>query len=1002
MATRWYRLRLLAAMTGLLAWAWHAAAEAPEWLPLLEAYATRPQDYPAGKGLARPDLAVPFRWHGYHEGAIDRWEPARMLPHAAPYDPLEGEGATADPKNGVRVLWVAEHRTEGKQALRADFPAEAIAAGKALVRIHAIAGGPSFSEYLRKRGLMNTASCYGPHYRWIKLDAFNPTKKDVRIRVVGVPFVLPPGASTVAVKTTDAVERGYACVFNSLPFEVVGPREDLTLFVDHVRMEQEVPEVISRRGRLFQFAARSEAEAPPVVWPGFAPVEADTSWTVGRGFGWTKPRKTRLNTGHSFRSMENGILWGRSILIDSPFRVDLPNGRYGVYLFAAPGQGFSWPRGGVVRLNGREQTFLRPHDDSAVRRLALGGEWVDYRPGLCVWEALVRPAYYPPTTVVYADVTDKHLLIELPPNVSLHALMVFPEEEKEEALREIGRWHFLLAESWDVSHPWVKGRHAEAARYIGCHDEMAQPETIPGRLKALALTAADFERGFRLFVRGLTEQVYPDSIPTPAEASVQELTGFAAPGERECVTFGFLPLRAMSNLQVQVSDLIPADGSGRIAANQIDLRISRYHQKTMQYGHHNHDYNYQEHYLVRRPHFDLHPGAARRVYLDIAVPGDARPGKYAGQLRVTDKAGKTLAPLGITLEVLPLRLEDPPVHFASSLDEPALKDYGFNTFSTSFDRAAAQGYRGYLSNCGYGGVLVQRRTIGWSNFIENKPLLAPLVEAGRDGKEPRGFFGGPAPGTHGNPKASEVAQKFFAEVAREFPGIDLPGRSFPVYFFRQGKQSFQVPHEWIVLAGPAMPDDPKLLEQAQTSGREFWYIDGIRHSKEQAGRFTFGLWIWRLGAKGRFTTLEAHLQYGGGTARESYRWEPYFTLLDVTTCNVDRAWKESLVEGAWNPCRDLVLLREGIDDYRYLHTLERHIAQAEKAPNPPRTLPAARKFLADLRSRVSLDLASYYEARSGAYGENWYMVPGNPWNTAKLNLVRREAAELIIALRKEP
>ncbi len=78
----------------------------------------------------------------------------------------------------------------------------------------------------------------------------------------------------------------------------------------------------------------------------------------------------------------------------------------------------------------------------------------------------------------------------------------------------------------------------------------------------------------------------------------------------------------------------------------------------MEYGHHNHNYNFQEHHLVRRPRLDIYPGAARRIYIDVAVPADAPPGNYRGELRVLDAGGTTLATVPLELEVLPLTLRD--------------------------------------------------------------------------------------------------------------------------------------------------------------------------------------------------------------------------------------------------------------------------------------------------------------------------------------------------------
>src|SRR5262249_55932827 len=156
-----------------------------------------------------------------------------------------------------------------------------------------------------------------------------------------------------------------------------------------------------------------------------------------------------------------------------------------------------------------------------------------------------------------------------------------------------------------------------------------------------------------------------------------------------------------------------------------------------------------------------------------------------------------------------------------------------------------------------------------------------------------------------------ISKEFYGKLQEAIPQIDLLSFNIPTYF-HGGYKGLQQPHEWTHLAAAPMRPGPKdALEEASRSGKDFWFVDGIRHSKEQVGRLPFAFWLWRLGATGRYTTLQAHLQYGGGTARPTYKWEPYFTLLDVTTCNVDQALKESLSDGDVNPSRDLILVREG-------------------------------------------------------------------------------------------
>src|SRR5438132_4270452 len=121
----------------------------------------------------------------------------------------------------------------------------------------------------------------------------------------------------------------------------------------------------------------------------------------------------------------------------------------------------------------------------------------------------------------------------------------------------------------------------------------------------------------------------------------------------------------------------------------------------MEYGHHNHCYNFQEHHLVRRPRLDIHPGATRRVYLDVAVPAGTPPGDYRGELRVLDAGGKALATVPLELEVVPLTLQTSPVFFGVDNGQQNgrelgwLKQYGINFISADHDTAVRYGFRGY-------------------------------------------------------------------------------------------------------------------------------------------------------------------------------------------------------------------------------------------------------------------------------------------------------------------
>lgn len=957
---------------------------------LKQVYTTAPEDYPEDKGWAQPDRSVPFRWHRYGEGAIGHAKNARMEAHVEPYNFLEDGGVTAEAP--VRFAFVAEHVASGQKSLRVEFPADAIQKNIARVQIQCVAS-PILSDYFKYR-----RSAYWSHYRWLKADAFNPDDQPMRVRVAGVPLVLAPGANRIAVKTVDAVGwRGdYPAWFMSVPVEVTGPKRDTVVFLDNFRMEQEVPAVIAKKGRLFQFPIKGgEKDSALMLWPGFTAIEKDTLYDGTRGYGWTKPASKRTYGGLSFRSNENGLIWCRCENIDSPLRFDVPNGRWGVWLFATPVQPSVWTKGVSAVINGQTQELFAARSQAALREVALAGERWDYRPGSCLWTELVRDAYFPSASLLSTEVKDGRVLLEIPPGIALRAVVLFPEEDREEALREVSRLEYLLAESWDVAHAQVRGPFAEKDRYIGFHEEMSRPETIPARLDALKLTRADFDRGFVPFESFLTDAVYPDTIPTREERAVWKVAGFAAPGESECLTLGLLPLTVCKGLRLEVKDL--RSGSARIPAAAIDVRVARYHHKCMEYGHHNHNYNFQEHHLVRRPLPDLYPGAARRIYFDITVPADTPAGTYRGELRIVNAADTQLITLPLEIQVLPLKLQTPPVFFGidnglqNGHELEWLKKYGINFVAADYDAAVKYGFQGYaVWPYNAAPPPFKGRRFGWSNFTKQKELMNEILADGKSGKSPRGFFGGYV---LNKPSDKEV----YDGLIKEFPNIDILGVNSPVYAFH-GADYPNGGEQWS--SQIRTRGKPELLERAAASGKEFWFLDWMRHSKEQPARFTYGFWLWKLGAKGRFSTFSSGYDYQYGTAKLSYSFEPYYTLLGVVGGNACPAVKTALDEKDHIPSRDLLLIREGIRDYRYIFTLDQLIREAEGKKLDVPAVADARKFRDQLRADLALDLTRYYESRTASYAENWYPRADNPWTHAKFQDVRREAAGHMLEMQK--
>ncbi len=973
---------------------------------LVNAYKYQPQGYPTGAEYAQPDTSVLYRWHFYRDDAIAKNEDAQMTTQSDEFNPIEDTGVLASDWQNVygQVVYVSSHVTNGAKSAQISFSGATIQSGKATATIDCISG-----TKLGNSEQPHFMPCHSAQYRWLTFDVYSDAAQDVHVKIAKVPFVVHPGANKVKVKTTDiAGYRGeLPASLNTVTFQVVSPAQNTTVYVDNFKVEQEVPSLIKQSGKLLQFATFAPPYyAAPVTFPGYSPVAYNDQYDSTKGYGYLSPVTTRQHTSlESLHSHENSLIWGRVIDIDSAVRVDVPNGRYGISIFATPAKAtdfttFDRAAGGKVTINGQQTTFLKAKTDSELRAIALSGETWDFRPGASVWEDLVHEVYYPKTENVFVTVTDGKLVFDFPKTIALRSIVIFPAgttSDEQESVKELGRMNYLMSESWDIAHPWVKGDYANDNRYIGFHEEATDPSVIATKLAALNLSAADYSRGFKPFVRGLTEPVYPDSIPSAQEASVSELAAQATPGEHAETTLGLLPLATTKGIKITASDLTKS-GGGTISSGQIDIRVARYQQKTMEFGHHNSAYNYQEGYLVKRSSIDLDPGVARRAYFDVTVQSGATPGDYAGTITITASGGGTLATMPLKVTVLPFTLLNPPKFFATDIDDPKLKDFGLNTVEATYDSAKANSYPAFaLWPYDNDPPPFNGQKFGWGEFSQNKSLIQSIIDAGKNGTGPRPFFGGPPPGK----QTVDPTDPFYAQVKQDFPTMDIVGVTQPTYYFQGVDAVPSAAGGYVWMNQIKTKGQPNLLNDAITSGKEFWFADRIRAGKEQTARFTSGFWLWRSGAFGRAMTFKTGGDYIYGTAAEAgFPSEPYYTALGIVSSGTVAPFKDSLTQGEVNPSRDLVLLREGINDYRYIYTLDTMIKQAEAKGLTTQAITDAKKTRDDLFSSISLDLTTYYEARNGFYSENWYPLANNPWTGDKFDTTRKNIATNASALKQ--
>jgi hypothetical protein len=185
-------------------------------------------------------------------------------------------------------------------------------------------------------------------------------------------------------------------------------------------------------------------------------------------------------------------------------------------------------------------------------------------------------------------------------------------------------------------------------RYKGDHDK--------GGTAILArVSAAERASGLVVFQQSFIDPLLPDDVPTAAARSFSRASLVAAHGESEPVVIGVRTLDAARAVSVEVSDLIGLEG--RIDRRDVTNRLMLPYRplvgtdgKTAG--------RMQQMVLLKTPgnSWTFPPRYSMAYVVDVHVPIDAKPGRYAGT--VTVKSGGVVAQtIAVDVEVLPFTLK---------------------------------------------------------------------------------------------------------------------------------------------------------------------------------------------------------------------------------------------------------------------------------------------------------------------------------------------------------
>jgi hypothetical protein len=164
-------------------------------------------------------------------------------------------------------------------------------------------------------------------------------------------------------------------------------------------------------------------------------------------------------------------------------------------------------------------------------------------------------------------------------------------------------------------------------------------------------------RGDFLLSRTPIERYQLPGMPPPVTRDDAELDILAWPGTAAPASFTLHAIRDTRDVQVTVSDLT-GKGGAVIASSAVELRRVVYLPRKAGLMT-THEYLLTPTYLEPLTRLEVGSGQSQQCWLTVRVPGDARPGRYEGTLRVTPGHGRARS-LRVRLDVLPIEPQTRP------------------------------------------------------------------------------------------------------------------------------------------------------------------------------------------------------------------------------------------------------------------------------------------------------------------------------------------------------
>ena len=495
------------------------------------------------------------------------------------------------------------------------------------------------------------------------------------------------------------------------------------------------------------------------------------------------------------------------------------------------------------------------------------------------------------------------------------------------------------------------------------------PQPIVRKAPPVKWSAQQQQQGFAVFRRGYADPVFPSEYPWANEINAP-LRCFAAGKERESLTFTVRSLKDIRSVAVKVSTLAGPNGK-QLAAPEI--RYVRYMFVRPHYTILNQYFEAPDILMPYRKPLELEKNRNLRFMLTVNVPAGTAPGIYSGKVTLScDKVTRTLP---LTVKVLGFDLkQDPGKIYSIYYNVPAPEAVSDSPFTRAWLENKRKSELSGLQADGFTGV-----TIGfWATHPKGKELRV-LIENFKRSAEELGNYGITAPTPAGYGEGRLYADNMKKRLPPHLTGMEMPNEAYfkdveetVKKIFAEYKKNPQWPEPLIYLtdepdctatvvaylkrvgeivkrnggrtyvtASPANKLFAPLFDvvdvwcppsyaltpeqmrewQKKRPGTEFWcYPNSVcgsnNHVTFQGARMTFGYGFW----KSEFKALIPWMYQSIGGSQWNYLDAARMDFLNRTDN-----------DGSVIPAMNYLCYREGIDDARYIYTLQTRIKEARKA-----------------------------------------------------------------------